>query len=70
VPLYVIYSTWCERSYLLAVVLSVRGFLQGGGWGRFCLLFRSLALLPVSAYSVCAVFILFSVVFRGGCRLR
>ena len=41
---------------MLAVVLPLRDSLQG--WGFF-LLFRSLALLPVSAHSVGAVFMLF-----------
>jgi len=56
-------GTWCERCYLLAVVLPLRGW--GGG---FFLLFHSLALLPVCAHSIGSVFILFSLVFRGGCE--
>jgi len=38
------------------------------GWGFF-LLSHSHALLPVSAHSIGSVFILFSLVFQGGCRL-
>ena len=48
--LYVMLSTWCERSYLLAVVLPLRDSLQEGE--GFFVLFHSLALLPVSAHSI------------------
>jgi len=55
---------------LFAGRCSSTSWLSAGGLGGgFFLLFHSVALLPVSAHSIGAVFVLFSLVFRGGCRL-